>query len=208
MLTLELMQKLWIHGDQHVPGLIEGTVKAAPAVFEKYKVTTALSVALMMAQFSEECNAGLEMVENLNYSFQGLLKTWPRHFTASMAQRYAHNPQMIADVAYGGRMGNAPPPSDDGWNYRGRGFSQCTGKDAYEQLSKITGLDLLEEPGLLSDPDHALECGVADFVEICGCLPFAERGDVLNTTKHLNGGINGLSERVRWTGLWRREMGV
>lgn len=208
MLSLEIMHKLWPHGDQHQPGLIEGIVNTSAAVFEKYKVVTPLSIALMMAQFSEECGAGLEMVENLNYSAQGLLRTWPRHFTASMAQRYAHNPQMIADVAYGGRMGNLPPPSDDGWNYRGRGLSQVTGKDNYKRLAEVTGLDLLEEPSLLSDPDHTLECGVADFVVICGCLPFAEKGDVLNTTKHLNGGTIGLSERVRWTGLWRRELGV
>jgi putative chitinase len=208
MLTLEIMQKLWVNGDQHVPGLLEGIAGTSAAVFEEYKVTSPLAVALMMAQFSEECGAGLEMTENLNYSAQGLLRTWPRHFTGTMAVKFAHNPRMIADIAYGGRMGNAPPPSDDGWNYRGRGLSQTTGKDAYEQLMKVTEIDVITNPGLLSDPQYTLKLGVADFVELCGCLPFAEKGDVLNTTKHLNGGTNGLAERQRWTVLWRQQLGV
>ena len=59
----------------------------------------------MFGQFSEECGAGLEMVENLNYSAAGLLHTFPTHFTGTMADRYAHNPRMIADVAYGGHRG-------------------------------------------------------------------------------------------------------
>jgi putative chitinase len=208
MLTIELMQKLWPTGNQHVPGLLEGIVATAPAALEKHKVATPLALALMMGQFSEECGAGLEMVENLNYSASGLVKTWPRHFTGSMAQRYAHNPRMIADVAYGGRMGNAPPPSDDGWNYRGRGLSQITGKDAYAKLAAATGVDVVSDPGLLSDPEHTFELGVFDFVELCGCLPFAEKGDVVGTTEHLNGGLIGLPERRLWTAHWRQALGV
>jgi putative chitinase len=201
------LQKLWPHGDQHVPGLIEGIATSAPAVFEKYHVETPLTIAIMMAQFSEECGAGLEMEENMNYTAERLLQVFPRHFTPSLAAQAAHNPRMVADIAYGGRMGNAPPPSDDGYNFRGRGLSQVTGRDGYAALAKATGLDLTNNPGLLSAPEYALECGVADFI-LCGCLPFAEKGDVLSVTKHLNGGTNGLAERVRWTGLWRHELGA
>jgi putative chitinase len=201
------LQKLWPHGDQHVPGLIEGIATSAPAVFEKHKIETPLTIAIMMAQFSEECGAGLEMEENMNYTAERLLQVFPRHFTPRLAAQAAHNPRMVADIAYGGRMGNAPPPSDDGYNFRGRGLSQVTGRDGYAALAKATGLDLTDNPSLLSSPDYALECGVADFV-LCGCLPFAEKGDVLSVTKHLNGGTNGLAERVRWTGLWKRELGA
>lgn len=208
MLTLAILEKLWPHGDQHVPGLLEGIANTAPAVFEKYGVTSELAVALMLGQFSEECGAGLEMVENLNYSTEGLLHTFPRHFTGTMAVRYAHNPRMIADVAYGGRMGNAPPPSDDGWNYRGKGLSQLTGKENYERLRDVTGLDVIADPDLLIAPATCLECAVADFVKLTGCLPFAEKGDVLDTTRHLNGGTNGLAARQHWTILWRHALGV
>ncbi len=209
-MTIDLLphlQKLWPHGDQHVPGLIEGMASSAPAVFEKHNIQTPLTIAIMMAQFSEECGAGLEMEENMNYTAERLLQVFPHHFTPSLAAQAAHNPRMVADIAYGGRMGNAPPPSDDGYNFRGRGLSQVTGRDGYSALAKATGLDLTNNPGLLSAPEYALECGVADFI-LCGCLPFAEKGDVLSVTKHLNGGTNGLAERVRWTGLWRHELGA
>jgi putative chitinase len=205
--SLDVLKRLWPHGDQHVPGLVEGIAASAPAVFEKYGITTDLTIAVMFGQFSEECGAGLEMVENLNYSAQGLLRTWPRHFSGSMAARYAHNPRMIADIAYGGRMGNAPPPSDDGWNYRGRGLSQVTGKEGYEKLAAKTGIDVVAAPDLLSDPGHTLELGVADFI-LCGCLPFAAKGDVIDTTRHLNGGLIGLAERQQWTAQWRHALGI
>lgn len=207
-LTLETIRSLWPHGDQHVPGLLEGIAGTVPVVFAKYGVTNELAVALMMGQFSEECGAGLEMVENLNYSAEGLLRTFPRHFTGTMAVRYAHNPRMIADIAYGGRMGNAPPPSDDGWNYRGKGLSQLTGKENYERLRDAAGLDVVTNPDLLISPATCLECAVADFVKLCGCLPFAEKGDVVGTTERLNGGLNGLAERRHWTNLWRRALNV
>lgn len=207
MLTLQIMQKMWPHGDQHISGLLEGIVASAPIVFPKYGMTTALTIAMFMGQASEECGAGLEMVENDNFTAEQLVRLWPSHFTGTMADRYAHNPQAICDVAYGGRMGNAPPPSDDGWNYRGRGLSQCTGKEGYQKLAEKTGLDVIGNPGFLSDPTHALECGVADFV-LCGCLPFAEKGDILDTTKRLNGGTNGLASREQWTAQWKRELGL
>ena len=204
-LNLDMMQHRWPHGDQHIPGLIEGIVASAPAVFPKYGLTTPLTVAHAMAQFSHECGAGLEMVENLNYSAQGLMNTWPTRYDEDRANRYAHNPRMIADLSYGGRMGNDPPPSDDGWNYRGRGLSQCTGKEGYQKLATATGLDLINNPDYLSDPDHALECGVADFV-LCGCLPHAVADDVVGVTRALNGGTIGLQQRIAWLAVWKKEL--
>jgi putative chitinase len=208
LLPLVVLQKLWAHGDQHVPGLLEGIAASAPAVLEKYGIATPLTVALMFGQFSEECGAGLEMQENMNYTAARLRQVFPTHFTATLAAKAAHNPQMIGEIAYGGRMGNAPPPAPDGYVYRGQGLSQLTGKESYQKLAEITGLDVVGDPTLLIAPDTALECAVADFVKLCECLPFAEQGDVLDTTKRLNGGTNGLAARQQWTRQWRAALGV
>jgi putative chitinase len=209
LLSLPVMQKLWPNGDQHVPGLLEGIVAAASVVLPKYGLVTPLSVALFMAQCSEECGAGLEMIENDNFTAEQLLRLFPTHFTGTMAARYAHNQQMICDVAYGGRMGNAPPPSDDGYNYRGRGMTNCTGKDGYAAVAKKTSIDVIGHPEFFSDPRYALELGVADF-ELCGCLPYALKGDVVSTSAMLNDGhivppsaINGLASREQWTAKWK-----
>jgi len=212
ILTLDHLQHLWPHGNQHIPKLMEGMASSSVDVFAKYQITSPRTVAIMMGQFSEECGAGLEMEENLSYTATRLRQIFPTHFSPSMAEHYAHNPRMIGDIAYGGRMGNKPPPSDDGYNYRGRGLSQVTGRYGYTALQKeLTAkgyeIDIIDNPGFISDPSYAMICGVADFV-LCGCLPFAERGDIIGTTKRLNGGTNGLAERERWSALWRRELGA
>jgi putative chitinase len=210
MTTLELgvLRKLWPNGDQHIAGLLEGMAATAPNVFPKYGLTTPLVVAHFMAQVSEECAAGLEMQENMNYTAQRLLEIFPTHFTPALAARAAHNPQMIAEIAYGGRMGNEPPPSTDGWVFRGQGLTQCTGRDEYAKLGQTVGFDLVSNPSWLIDPDHTLECGAADFVSVCGCLPFAKNDDVVGVTKRLNGGLNGLADREAWLAKWKIALSV
>lgn len=212
MLTLEIMQHMWPNGDQHIPGLLEGIVMAAPAVFEKYGLSSSLVIAHAMAQFSVECGQGLEMMEDLNYSAQGLLSVFPSHFTPAMAERWAHNPEVIGEIAYGGRMGNAPPPSKDGYVLRGAGLSQVTGRDAVLKLQAHldkngAGFNILQNPELIVDSEHALECGVADWI-VCGCLKYAENDDIVGETKALNGGLNGLPERRRQLELWKAKLSV
>jgi putative chitinase len=109
-------------------------------------------------------------------------------------------------------MGNAPPPSDDGYNYRGAGLSQVTGREGVETLQKVldaheAGFNVVEDPTLIIDPEHTLECGVADFVA-CGCLPYAEHDDIMGVTRRLNGGTNGLAERRRQLAIWKRALEV
>jgi putative chitinase len=114
---------------------------------------------------------------------------------------------MIAESVYGGRMGNDPAPSTDGWTYRGRGLSQVTGKEGYKKLGDKVGHDLLDDPDLVCGPDFALACGAADFI-LCGCLPHAERDDVVAVTRALNGGLIGPSERRAWLTKWKAALGV
>jgi putative chitinase len=207
MLTLEILQQLWPNGNQRVAGLLEGVAAAAPDVFPRYGLNDDLTIAHAMAQFSVECGGGVAMVENLNYSAQGLLATWPSRFNADNVNDYARNPQKIADMVYGGRMGNAPPPSDDGWNYRGRGLSQLTGRANYQALTDKFGLNVVDNPDLPLDPARALEIGVATFVN-CGCLPHAQADDVTGVTKALNGGLIGFADRQAWLAKWKTALGV
>src|SRR5215510_12084582 len=114
MLTIVIMQQMWPHGDVTEAGLRQGIVSAASNVFAEYRLDSNLLVAQAMAQFSHECGAGTELVENLNYSAQGLMNTWPSRFNAQKAAQFAHKPQEIANEVYNGRMGNRPV-SNDGW---------------------------------------------------------------------------------------------
>jgi putative chitinase len=212
-LTLEILHRRWPHGNQHIHGLIEGIVKSVPAVFEKYGIADKpMAFVHFMAQASEECGQGLEMIEDMNYTAKRLLEVFPTHFTPTMAHRWAHNPRMIADIAYGGRMGNAPLPSDDGCRYVGAGLSQVTGKDGIAKLQTFLAehgadFNVIDDPELIVDPDHTLECGIADWI-VCGCLPHALADDIVGETRALNGGLNGLVERRRQLALWKGEFGL
>jgi putative chitinase len=209
MAFINTLFNLWPEGDKFIPGLRDGIAKAAPAVFPKYGIDSKLVIVHLMAQISLECGAGTEVVENLNYSPARLIEVWPRHFNQSNAFIYAHNPQKLANYIYNpplhNDLGNFAK-SNDGWNFRGRGATQTTGRDGYRKLGEKTGLDLLDKPDLLNDPNHFLECGVADFI-LCGCLPWAVKDDVVQVTKHLNGGTVGLSDRIEWLHRWKEALG-
>lgn len=214
MLTLHIMQSLWPKGNSKIPGLIEGIASAAPNVFPKYGLVNDLTIAHFMAQASEECGNGTEMQENMNYSAARLLQVFPTHFTKAQAIAMQHQPRLVADQAYNGRMGNRIG-TDDGWNFRGQGLSQVTGRNGYVALAKKSGIDIITHPELIVAPSTALECGVADFV-LCGCLPYALKDDLIGVSSMLNVGhyvsnpakINGFAMRKSELSLWKHALGI
>lgn len=204
---INTLYNLWPSGDQKVSGLRDGIAVSAPATFAKYGISTPLLVAHVMAQISHECGSGHDVEENLNYSAQRMTEVWPARFpTLASAKPFANNPRALANKVYNGRMGNRAG-SDDGWNFRGRGGSQTTGREGYERVKKATGIDVVAQPGLLIDPQYFLECAVSDFIN-CGCLPYAKRDDILSVTKRLNGGTIGLDGRKQWLSKWKKALGT
>jgi putative chitinase len=192
------LTRLWPHAPKP---LLEGIIATAPAVFEKYGFGP-LEQAHCMAQISHECGQGHETIENLNYSPEGIVRTWPSRFPSlAAAVPFAHKPQDLANKVYNGRMGNRPG-SNMGWTFRGRGATNTTGHDGYYALAQKTALDLLNDPDLVNRPDKFLECGVVDFI-LCGCVPFAKADDCRNVTRHLNGGLIGLAQREDWLRRWK-----
>jgi putative chitinase len=200
---------LWPHGNLRIPNLREAIITQSDSLFKKYELADTNLIAHFMAQVSEECNAGIEVEENLNYTAARLMAVWPSRFpTMIAASQYAHSPQRLANHVYNGRMGNAVG-SNDGWLYRGRGGTQTTGKDSYAALmKKLPTLDLITHPELVNDPAHFLECSLVDFIA-CGCLPYAKKNDIIGVSAMLNVGhlvpaqdIEGLSNRMAWLKRW------
>lgn len=207
MAFINVLYNLWPNGDEKVSGLRDGIATTAASVFAEYGINSPLLVAHVMAQISHECGAGHDVVENLSYTAERMVEVWPNRFpTAASAQPYAHNPQALANKVYNGRMGNAVG-SNDGWNFRGRGGSQTTGREGYERVAKQTGFDVVNDPDILIRPTYFLECAVSDFVN-CGCLPYAKADDVVNVTKRLNGGTVGLASREGWLADWKKALGA
>lgn len=135
--------------------------------------------------------------ENLNYSAERLTQVWPTRFpTIGSAAPYSRNPQALANKVYGGRLGNTAP--GDGWEYRGRGLIQVTGRTNYELVQKVSGLKVLKTPGLLAQPLPALQSAIAWWERK---VPDELLGDVERVTLAVNGGTNGLAEREELTQL-------
>ena len=157
--------------------------------------TTTLRAAHLLAQVLHE-TAGLRVtVENLNYSAEGLLRTWPTRFTRELAERLARNPVAIANHAYGGRMGNDQP--GDGWKFRGRGCIQLTGRSNYTRYSGDASEGFAIDPEPVAISPHAA-LAAAWYWNQRGINRLADADDLEGVTRAVNGGLNGLQDRAKW----------
>jgi putative chitinase len=151
--------------------------------------------AMLLAQLAHESGRFRRVVEDLDYSAQRLVEVWPKRFDAAKAYRYQHRPEELANLVYGGRLGNTQP--GDGWRYRGRGLVQITGRDNYRAAGAALGVDLELEPALASTTDVAARLACWFFAVRADCLEPAAEGDVKTVTKRINGGTTGLDDRAR-----------
>lgn len=140
--------------------------------------------------------------ENLNYSADSLLRVFPKYFsTQEVANAFARKPEFIANKVYASRMGNGGINSGDGWKYRGRGALQTTGKSNYKALGDSLGVDLLTNPDLVAT-DYAI-ASAAFFFTKNNLWVLCDKGiDVASITiltHRINGGENGLSDRIQKT---------
>ena len=170
-------------------------------ILNKYAINTVQRAASFISQTAHESGDYKLLSENLNYSAAGLLSTFPKYFTAATAASFARNPEKIANRTYAGRMGNGNEQSGDGYKYRGRGLLQVTGKSNYLACSKAMYGDdrLITSPEMLETIEGAIMSAVW-YWNSRSLNALADAGDVLATTKKINGGTIGLEDRqARYT---------
>ena len=162
-------------------------------------IDTRLRYAHFMAQVMTETGGLRTLEENLNYSADALLRVFSRRtISPAMADEIARDPHAIANLIYGGKLGNGPPSSDDGWNYRARGFFQFTGRSDYERLSKETGIDFAGEPDLMADPPFALRAALLYWTSR-NINAAADANDHLAVRKLVNGpAAHGYDQSRAW----------
>ena len=184
-----------------------GTFKAAVAF---YKMSP-IRAAHFFAQCAHESGNFVFLSENLNYTAEQLTKTWPKLFPADIASKYAKQPEKIANRAYGGRMGNGPEESGDGWKYRGRGAIQLTGKDNYTAFSKAANKpDVMTNPDIVSG-ELAFESAMF-FFDKNKLWDICDKGindaAITELTKKINGGTLGLEDRKEKTYKFAQILGI
>jgi putative chitinase len=174
-------------------------------VLDEYQISaTPLRVAHFMAQVLHE-SAGLTIqFENLNYSPERLSQVFPSRFRPNGPldpNDYAHNPEKFANEVYGGRMGNTGP--NDGYTYRGRGLLQLTGKESYQEATRILRQKNPAAPDFVGSPDEVVSSQwcltvAAGVWASKGCNALADLDDIRKITQAINGGEIGLAERMDW----------
>jgi putative chitinase len=171
-------------------------LKVLEFTFAKYQINTNTRQAAFIGQCQHESNNFKTLEENLNYSAGGLMRVWPSRFPdAAIADKYAHNPEMIANKVYGGRADLGNTEDGDGWKFHGRGVIQLTGRANYTVCGQALGQPFTSDPSLLLDPEWAcLSAGW--FWNKKGLNALADIEDWTTMTKRINGGTIGLSDRI------------
>lgn len=164
------------------------------AAMAAHGIDSALRIAHFLAQVMHESGSLKTTVENMRYSAERLRAVFPRYFpTAAEAAAYANQPARIGSRVYGGRMGNGPEASGDGYLYRGRGLIQLTGKANYRAFSAWIGDDVVAHPELVATR-YAAQSAVY-FWDKNALNALADLDDLNTITRRINGGLNGFAHR-------------
>ena len=181
----------------HIP---DSVIAMLPDTMAKFELNTPLRLAHFLAQAGHESGGFKAVNENLNYGAKGLLGIFKKYFpTPAKAALYERKPEKIANLVYGGRMGNGAEATGEGYKFRGRGYIQLTGKDNYKAFDAVVPENLLESPDLVATKYPLLSA--AWFFHKNGLHKIADGGAtdavVTSVTKRVNGGTIGLPDRIK-----------
>lgn len=154
-------------------------------------------VPQFVAQCCHESIGFSRLEENLSYSAERMLAVWPRRFTGlADAEQYARKPRLLANKVYANRLGNGGPSTDDGWQYRGRGLLQLTGRANYSQYAVAAGYDVITNPNRIAQ-EFPLAADSAGWFWAAHQLDALS--DITAITRAVNGGETGLDHRAAMT---------
>lgn len=165
-------------------------------------ITDRTEQAMFLAQMDHESGGFRSLEENIKYKPKTFLKLFGKRAGITTEEQakalLAQGPEAVANAMYGGAWGkkNLGNTQDgDALRFKGRGFTQLTGRANYEAAAKGTGLDLINRPELAADPENAAKIAAWYWNSRKGLSDAGKRGDILEATKKINGGTNGLQDR-------------
>lgn len=192
----------------HIPDSVYGELQS---VVDKFGINSPVRMSHFLGQCAHESGNFKFTSENLNYSTKGLLATFPKYFKQpGLAEAYAKNPERIASRVYADRIGNGVEGSGDGWKFRGRGYIQLTGKSNYSAFDGFVNEDIISNPDLVAKKYPLLSA--AWFFHRNKLNTISDKGltetVILQLTKKINGGTNGLQDRIKYTIKFGKILGV
>jgi putative chitinase len=195
LITIHQLKQL-LPNNQYVETWHAALVQLLPS----YEINTPERIAAFIAQCAHESANFTILKENLNYRWETLRRIFPSHFpTDAIAKDYASRPnkqEAIANRAYANRMGNGPEESGDGYRYCGRGLIQLTGRDNYAWFAASLGITPQEASEYLETFEGAAQ-SACWFWETNNLNQWADAKDIKELTRRINGGYNGLEDRIK-----------
>lgn len=161
-----------------------------------------------MAQFGAETNGGTILRESLYYvTVAAIRRAWSArakpYSDAWITANLLKKPVALGAWAYGGRMGNDPAPSTDGFDFRGGGWIQTTGKDAVKEYCAQCNLELRDD--ILDDYEATLLFACSEWQKAPDCNTMADADQLLRISRTINVGNpntsvmpNGWDHRQAW----------
>ena len=170
--------------------------------FNRYFVYSPLVMSHVIAQIGHESGGFARLEENLSYrSADRLIIVFGSRNGLDRHKAYllAGNPIEIANFVYGGEWGRrnlGNTQQNDGWFFRGGGLIQLTGRANYTKAAEALGIDIMRLPDLVRK-DEAIAAQVAMWwLWDNGLQAYFDADDVRGATQRINGGTNGLADRI------------
>ena len=192
---------------ENLEGKIPESVRVQlPDIAKKYGINTPLRMSHFLAQVRHESLDFKATDEQLSYGSVSRIraihgkKRLVKNKSDEQLTPYVKSPEKLANLVYANLNGNGDEASGDGYKYRGRGYIQLTGKVNYAAFDKTVPENILENPDLVKTK-YALQ-SAAYFWSTRNLNKKADLGKssaaVATVTKVVNGGTNGLSERIEF----------
>ena len=191
MITLDNFNS-WVSNTKNPQDWVDALNKILP----DYDINTNERIAAFVAECSVESENFNVLEENLNYSSEGLGRTFPTHFAPDELDSYAHTPEKIANRVYANRMGNGDESSGDGWKYRGKGAIQLTGKEAQQDFADSLNMNVDDVPTFLGTFEGAIQ-SACFFWESRKLNQVSDTGDIDSVSRKINGGSRFLDGKTR-----------
>jgi putative chitinase len=183
---------------------------ALDAGMQKYQITTSRRIVHFLAQTAFESSLYTKFTENLNYTHTDrILAIFPTHFGPGKANPidFVSQPNKLANWVYANRMGNGSFETGDGWKHRGAGFIELTGKDLQSQFAASVALDIDSIGHYLATTEGAA-MSAAWFWDKKGCNEPADIDFIAAVTQKVNGGQNGITDRILFTKRAKLAFGI
>lgn len=181
-------------------------------VCPKYGISTADIMHEFLANVLHESTEFSRYEENLNYSAQRIVDVWPHRFASiEAAIPYQHNPKLLANKVYGGRkdLGNEQP--EDGFNFRGSGPIQITGRSNFTLFASYMRTEqnvfkTLEEwaEALRTNDNWGMHSACWLFAIAKSLIGFAINDNMQKIIQRINGGYTGMESRMKYYELCKQ----